>query len=67
MAGLREALDALRTEIDSTEPKNGEAYIKKIEQYNLMATEYNFFVETTKAMIGIYNSQVTEFNLCAGT
>ena len=67
MAGLREALDALRTEIDNTEPKNGEVYIKKIEQYNLMATEYNFFVETTKAMIGIYNSQVTEFNLCAGT
>ncbi len=42
-----------------------EQYNKRVDEYNNLVSEYNALLETTKELVGAYNSQVQNFNTCA--
>jgi hypothetical protein len=62
-------LKALKQGMADSEPHTREEYDeynKKVEEYNAKVRLYNSKVETVKQLIEKYNTQVKEFNECAG-
>ena len=61
---LQENLNALRTDIENSKPKFGNAYSQKINEYNNEVVAYNNLVSRTKNLVSQYNSEVNAFNNC---
>ena len=62
---LRDAIEALRAEIENTHPKTDrETYNQKIDEFNLLVGQYNQLIEAARNLIGSYNDQVRRFNEC---
>ncbi len=61
---LQTSLTALRQEIDSMQPKYGNAYNQKVDEYNSLIPSYNQLVEATRTLVDSYNTQVRLFNDC---
>jgi len=56
-----------RSDIQSTKFKYGPVYIRKVNYYNSLVSQYNYLVKKSKVLIDKYNSQVKLFNTCAAT
>jgi uncharacterized protein YkwD len=63
IADLTNDLDALKEEIEGT-AKSDPEYNQKVDEYNLMISNYNALSEDLKNNIDDYNVQVESFNDC---
>ena len=63
IASMRAALDAKKSQIDST-PTNHPNYNTYVNEFNAMLPEYNSLVETNRAYVATYNASVQAFNAC---
>ena len=64
---VREQADVLAAELKATEPhsrEEREAYNRKVDQYNTVASEINKTVTSLKTLVAEYNAQVQAFNAC---
>lgn len=60
------ALAQEKSEIDAMQPKYGEAYNAKVDDYNTRVARYNVLIEQVKSEAAGYNAQVAAFNACIG-
>lgn len=60
------ALAQEKSEIDAMQPKYGEAYNAKVDDYNTRVARYNALIEQVKSEAAGYNAQVAAFNACIG-
>lgn len=63
---LVETIIKEKAEIDAMQPKYGEAYNARVDDYNTKVAQYNAQVEQIKSEISGYNAQVVAFNACVG-
>lgn len=66
---LRAKANTLKEEIESSDPNTKEerrAYNQKVDEYNALVKQINALIDELKVMIAKYNSEVRDFNLCAG-
>ncbi|HEX9722106.1 MAG TPA: CAP domain-containing protein [Candidatus Paceibacterota bacterium] len=62
---LQILLDVIKEELENTQPKRGQAYQDKVDQFNSLVEQYNKTVAETQTLIKGYNVQVEVFNQCA--
>jgi uncharacterized protein YkwD len=62
---LQGFLDFTKEELDNMQPKHGNAYGSKINEFNTLVEQYNTTVLETQKLITEYNKQVEIFNQCA--
>ena len=62
---LSSELDVLEAYLNSSDPTTQE-YANKVNEYNGKVNEYNALLEETKGQINSYNTQASDFNICAG-
>lgn len=60
---LAQTLEIKRQEISSAKRRSPE-YAQKVNEYNSLVNEYNNLIASNKAVVNLYNSQVSAFNAC---
>jgi uncharacterized coiled-coil DUF342 family protein len=44
-----------------------DAYNQKVSKYNSLVAELNPLIQKTKSLVGIYNKEINEYNVCIGS
>jgi len=57
-------LGAKKSELDSADKSDREAYNQKVEEYNRLVAEYNQMIAELKGMVELYNQEVRVVNQC---
>ncbi len=57
-------LQSKKAALDAMEPKAGDAYNQKVNEYNAEVAQYNTLLQTAKGEIAQFNGQVQAYNAC---
>jgi predicted nuclease with TOPRIM domain len=61
---LLERRSILENEMDNIVERGGEEHLKKVEEYNALAEQYNDLVSVLDGLIDEYNKQIKERENC---